>query len=222
MDPDPPQAALGGQRYLAAPGADLPQQPGRQQPGVVYAAPEGLQIRDLTLDPYAQKLYWLDPTTEGRLDLLGRRRRWSSGRAESLPGSDARGLIVRPYENALYYVRWQRPGARRAGRQQRDKPGRSEPPPYTGLRLPVEPTVFAPTYIIRPSGNLAFVIATPFAAPALRGERQPRAQQQRGHGHGDRRGQHDRRALHHRRERCRRTSTTTRSACPTASSSTSP
>jgi hypothetical protein len=31
-------------------------------PEVVYGAPEGMQIRALTLDPYNQKLYWLDPT----------------------------------------------------------------------------------------------------------------------------------------------------------------
>ena len=32
---------------------------------MVYAAPDGRQIRTLALDPYSQKLYWLDASNEG-------------------------------------------------------------------------------------------------------------------------------------------------------------
>ena len=132
---------------------------------VVYSAPEGKQMRALALDPYSQKLYWLDPTTDyGTLF-------WADadgGRLATLAswlGSDARGLVVRPAEDALYYVS--------NSDLVRAKLDGSDPTvladlnqrAYTGLRLPVAPTTFAPTYIVRPSGNLAFVIATPFATP---------------------------------------------------------
>jgi hypothetical protein len=134
-------------------------------PEVVYGAPEGTQIRELALDPYAQKLYWLDPTSAGGTlfwaDADGNR---PVELATGL-GNDARGLIVRPFENALYYVR-------DSGLMRAELDGSNEEyvanlsqRPYTGLYLPVNPTSFGPTYINRPTGNLAFVIAAPFAAP---------------------------------------------------------
>ena len=131
----------------------------------VYAAPEGTQIRELALDPYAQKLYWLDPATDdGTLF-------WADadgGRLAALAtglGGEAHGLVVRPEQNALYYVanqtlyRSELNGANEqwlADLSQR---------PYTGLMLPANPTTFALTSIMPPSGNLAFVIGTPLAAP---------------------------------------------------------
>jgi hypothetical protein len=134
-------------------------------PEVVYGAPEGMQIRALTIDPYNQKLYWLDPTTAGGAlywaDADGNRL---AQLAANL-GSDARGLIVRPYEDALYYVR--------GNNLVQAKLDGSNPTvladlslrPYTGLYLPVSTTSFGPTYINRPTGNLAFVTAAPFAPP---------------------------------------------------------
>ena len=120
---------------------------------MVYAAPEGMQIRELALDPYSQKLYWLDPTTEGGALF------WADadgGRLAALAtnlGSDARGLVVRPFEDALYYV---------SGNDLvRAKLDGSNPTvladlsqrPYTGLYLPVSSTSFGPTYINRPHGQ---------------------------------------------------------------------
>ncbi len=61
---------------------------------VIYTAAAGAQIRDLTLDPYAQKLYWLDGVTnEGTLF----RSDSEGGHLVALDmyiGSDARGLVV--------------------------------------------------------------------------------------------------------------------------------
>ncbi len=132
---------------------------------VVYAAPEGMQVRELAIDPYSQKLYWLDPTAEdGALF-------WADsdgGRLAALAtglGGDARGLVVRPFEDALYYVsgtdlmRAELDGSNPT--QLADLSQR----PYTGLRLPVSPTTFTSTWLNRPQGNLAFVMGTPFAAP---------------------------------------------------------
>ncbi|MFZ2358812.1 MAG: LamG-like jellyroll fold domain-containing protein, partial [Anaerolineae bacterium] len=132
---------------------------------VVYAAPEGTPIRELSLDPYSQKLYWLDPTfDDGALF-------WADsdgGRLAALAtdlGREARGLVVRPYENALYYVSYSsliRSGLDGSNANTlADLSQRA----YTGLMLPVNPVSFSPTWINRPQGNLAFVIAAPFGAP---------------------------------------------------------
>ena len=132
---------------------------------VLYGAPEGRQVRALALDPYTQKLYWLDPTLDGGALM------WADadgGRPAALAtslGGEARGLVVRPYENALYYV-----SGNNLVRAGLDGSGPTvladlSQRPYTGLYLPVNPNSFARTYIVRPSGNLAFVMATPFGAP---------------------------------------------------------
>ncbi|MCB0125995.1 MAG: hypothetical protein KDE58_27250, partial [Caldilineaceae bacterium] len=72
---------------------------------LLYTAPEGAQIRYLALDPYAQKLYWIDPAAEDGGTLF-----WADadgGRLAVLNpylNRNAAGLVVRPQENALYYV----------------------------------------------------------------------------------------------------------------------
>ena len=58
---------------------------------------------DLALDAYAQKLYWIDPSQYGTLF-------WSDADgARPLVlntglGANARGLVVQPAENTIYYV----------------------------------------------------------------------------------------------------------------------
>ncbi len=132
---------------------------------VVYAAPEGAQIRELALNPYSQKLYWLDPTMEGG-SLL-----WADSdgnRVATLAtglGSIARGLIVRPFEDALYYVSGNSLVRARLDGANAESLADLSQRAYTGLMLPVNAVSFSPTYIVRPAGNLAFVIASPFGAP---------------------------------------------------------
>ncbi|MCB0109810.1 MAG: hypothetical protein KDE53_28000, partial [Caldilineaceae bacterium] len=133
---------------------------------LLYTAPEGAQIRYLALDPYAQKLYWIDPAAEDGGTLF-----WADadgGRLAVLNpylNRNAAGLVVRPQENALYYVTG-------AELYRAELNGANEtflaalyPEPYTGLALPANPTAFQQTFIQPPTGNLAFVIGTPFAAP---------------------------------------------------------
>jgi len=131
----------------------------------IYAGPEGRQVRNLTLDPYTQKLYWLDPAFDNGALF------WANADGSGVVplatglGGEVRGLVVRPYENAIYYVNGD-------NLVQAELNG-SNPTPladlsqraYTGLALPAWPTSFSPTFIVRPSGNLAFVMATPLAAP---------------------------------------------------------
>ena len=68
---------------------------------LVRAAVPGEQVRDLALDPWAQKLYWLDP---GR-QVLVRANTDGSAATTLISGlaPSARGLAVRPLENELYY-----------------------------------------------------------------------------------------------------------------------
>ena len=81
----------------------------------VYAAPEGRQIRELTVDPFAQTLYWRDPTQNRLLrtaaDGSGARRRpRHGGRCPGLCGAPAAGrTLLHSRQPAL---------ARPAGRQQ--------------------------------------------------------------------------------------------------------
>ena len=132
---------------------------------MVYAAPEGAQIRELALNPYSQKLYWLDPTIGGG-SLL-----WADAdgnRVATLAtglGSVARGLIVRPFEDALYYVSDVSLTRARLDGSNAENLADLSQRAYTGLMLPVNAVSFSPTYIFRPAGNLAFVIAAPFGAP---------------------------------------------------------
>ena len=132
---------------------------------VVYAAPEGAQIRELALNPYSQKLYWLDPTMDGG-SLL-----WADSdgnRVATLAtglGSVARGLIVRPFEDALYYVSGASLMRAQLDGSNEESLADLSQRAYTGLMLPVNAASFSPTYIVRPAGNLAFVIAAPFGAP---------------------------------------------------------
>lgn len=69
---------------------------------LVRAAVSGEQVRDLALDPWAQKLYWLDP---GRQALVQAHIDGSAA-ATLITGLDpsARGLALRPLENELYYA----------------------------------------------------------------------------------------------------------------------
>ncbi|MBK9049487.1 MAG: hypothetical protein IPL78_00800 [Chloroflexi bacterium] len=69
---------------------------------VVYAAPPGREIHDLAVDPYHQKLYWIDPT---QLQLM-----WADSDGSDVESvavsltSPTRGVIVRPLNNELYYT----------------------------------------------------------------------------------------------------------------------
>jgi hypothetical protein len=129
---------------------------------VVHTAAAGAQIRALALNPYTQKLYWLDRTVDNGTLF------WADtdgGRLAALSTGKDGGLIVRPAENALYYVA--------SGALYRSEMNGSNEEhlvglnrgPYTGLALPANPTGFTPTSIVPPTGNLAYVIAAPFATP---------------------------------------------------------
>lgn len=132
---------------------------------IVYAAPEGRPIRYLTLDPYAQKLYWLDPAAEGGTlfwaDANGARPLALSTNL----GADARGLIVQPAENALYLVSYKELVRMALDGNNWSTIADLSQRTYDGLRLPVSDTTFSPTLINPPGGNLAYVIGTAFATP---------------------------------------------------------
>jgi hypothetical protein len=131
---------------------------------IIYAAPAGAEVRYLALDAYAQKLYWIDPSQNGTLF-------WSDAdgaRPAALLtdlGADARGLVVQPAENAIFYVsdnalvRAELDGSNPT--TVADLSRRT----YDGLRLPVSDTTFERVLVSRPEGNLAFVIGTAFATP---------------------------------------------------------
>ncbi len=133
---------------------------------IVYTAPAGTPIRYLTLDPYAQQLYWIEPTTAGGALV------WADADgARPLTlltdlGADVRGLLVRPAENALYLVSYNELARTELDGNNWTTVADLSRRTYDGLRLPVSDTVFSPTLINRPGGNLAYVIGTTFATPS--------------------------------------------------------
>lgn len=133
---------------------------------IVYNAPAGTPIRNLTLDPYAQKLYWIEPTTAGGAIV------WADAdgaRPVTLLnnlGADVRGLLVRPAENALYFVSYDELARTELNGSNWVTVADLSQRTYDGLRLPVSDTTFSPTLINRPGGNLAYVIGTVFATPS--------------------------------------------------------
>lgn len=129
---------------------------------VAYTAPAGADIRNLALDPYAQKLYWLDPTYEGGALF------WADsdgGRVEALLtnlGSTTRGLVVQPFQNTLYLTSYE-------DLLRTDLDGTNETAVtwlghqrYYGVSNR-NPLAFPLIYINPPQSNLAFGISTPFA-----------------------------------------------------------
>ena len=67
----------------------------------IRAAVAGQEIRDLALDPYAARLYWIDPTQTS----LFRAGADGLGATAIITGLDAgaRGIAVRPLQGALFY-----------------------------------------------------------------------------------------------------------------------
>lgn len=133
----------------------------------VYVAPEGALIRDLNLDPYAQKLYWLDGAT-GYGTLF-----WADSDGGNLAaldtnlGTDARGVVVLPQQNTLYYAKWES-----LWQAELDGTNATEVvwlgnQRYYGVSN-LDPLVFPYHFINPPQSNLAFGLSTAFeASPCL-------------------------------------------------------
>ncbi len=131
----------------------------------IYAAPVGQQIRYLAINPYSQKLYWIDPTYNGGALF------WADsdgGRVavlhESL-GKDARGIVVSPQQNALYFTQ-------ETSVVRTDLDGGNlqlltnlNGARYTGVSN-LDPTVFPWIFISPPLSNLTLAMGTAFAPPA--------------------------------------------------------
>ena len=127
----------------------------------VYAAPLGRQIRELALNPFGRKFYWRDPS-QNRLvwmDMDG------SGNPDVLATVDsgARGFVVRPLQNELYYS--DRNALRRSALDG------SAPQviaqfggEYNGVSN-VDANVFYPTTLTPPHFNMALGYSQPFAQP---------------------------------------------------------
>jgi hypothetical protein len=133
---------------------------------IIYTAPAGADIRDLALDPYAQKLYWLDPTQQGGALF------WADsdgGRVETLRSwlGSARGLVVQPLQNSLYYTSYD-------DLMRADLDGTNETSitslahrRYYGVSNR-DPLVFPYVFINPPQSNLALGMSAPFApSPCL-------------------------------------------------------
>ncbi|MFN8445402.1 MAG: LamG-like jellyroll fold domain-containing protein, partial [Caldilineaceae bacterium] len=131
----------------------------------VYAAQPGSLIRYLALDPYAQKIYWIDPTVDGGTLFWANADGTQVLALTSFLGVDARGLIVQPFENAVYYVSYDNLIRTDLDGNNASYPANLSRRTYDGLRLPINPTVFAPAILERPEGNIVLMTGTPFAAP---------------------------------------------------------
>ncbi|NUM43532.1 MAG: hypothetical protein HUU38_02415 [Anaerolineales bacterium] len=133
----------------------------------MYVAPEGALIRDLNLDPYGQKFYWLDgATNDGTLY----RADSDGGNLTELDiymGSDARGVVVLPQQNTIYYTKWES-----LWQAELDGANATEVVwlgnhRYYGVSN-LNPLVFPFHYINPPQSNLAFGLSTSFApSPCL-------------------------------------------------------
>ena len=123
----------------------------------------GRQIRYLAIDPYSQKLYWLDASNEGGSLFWADSDGGRVAVLHSYLGQRARGLVVRPLQNALYFstdsalVRTELDGANwetlvwySAGQR------------YTGVSN-LNPSVFPWAFINAPQSNLVLAYGGPFA-----------------------------------------------------------
>ena len=131
----------------------------------IYSAPVGQQIRYLAINPYSQKLYWIDPTYNGGALF------WADndgGRVAVLHenlGTNARGIVVSPQQNALYFtqgtavVRSDLDGSNLQALT--DLSGYR----YTGVSN-LDPTIFPWLSISPPFSNLTLAMGTPFTPPA--------------------------------------------------------
>ncbi|MBI1298362.1 hypothetical protein GC175_25795, partial [bacterium] len=127
---------------------------------VVYAAPPGRQIRELTVDSFAQTLYWRDPT---RNRLLRAPADGSGSVTEIAAVSGARGFVVQPLSDELYFVAGNR--LWRADRDGNDAESLARlSGAYNGVSN-LDPGIFYPTTITPPESNLALVYGVPFAQP---------------------------------------------------------
>ena len=127
----------------------------------VYAAPEGRQIRDLTVDPFAQTLYWRDPTQNRLLQTAAD----GSGAVVTVANvGDARAVswCARCKTNCTT-----RPTASSGA------PARDGSSPVALARLDGayngvsnrDTNVFYPTIITPPGSNLALAFSAPFVTP---------------------------------------------------------
>ncbi|MEZ4834199.1 MAG: hypothetical protein R2873_19815 [Caldilineaceae bacterium] len=129
---------------------------------VIYAAPEGRQIRDLTVDSFAQTVYWRDPTQ----NRLMRAPADGSGDVTEIAAvTGGRGFAVQPLSDELYFVADSR-------LWQSDRDGNN---PVSVARLDgeyngvsnLDPNVFYPTTITPPGSNLALAFSVPYEQPCV-------------------------------------------------------
>ncbi|MBI1293407.1 hypothetical protein GC175_00430, partial [bacterium] len=132
---------------------------------IVYTAQPGSQIRYLALDPYAQKLYWIDPTLGGSTLFWANADGTGVDPLISNMGTSARGLIVQPFENALYLIAYGGVLRTELNGSNQNNLGSLSRTTYEGLRLPVQPEVFAPSILERPEGNIVLMTGTALAPP---------------------------------------------------------
>ncbi len=131
---------------------------------VIYAAPDGQQLRYLSLNPYSQKLYWIDPDyNDGTLF-------WADsdgGRVAALHeylGGDARGIVVRPGEGSLYFTQgdW-------IVRSDLDGSNLTQLAEFSGYRYPSVSnrfsTSFLSQFVTLPESNLVLSFASAFPPP---------------------------------------------------------
>ncbi|MBK8432212.1 MAG: hypothetical protein IPL28_13355 [Chloroflexi bacterium] len=128
---------------------------------VIYVAQEGRTIQDLAIDPFGQKLYWLD-TAGNRLMWANSDGSNAAPLVEALT-SPVRGLVVRPLANELYYT-----SGTRLLRAELDGSNPTEiqrlEGSYNGVSN-LDPGVFFLTGFDVPSSNLALGLSQPFAQP---------------------------------------------------------
>ncbi|MBK9049484.1 MAG: hypothetical protein IPL78_00785 [Chloroflexi bacterium] len=127
----------------------------------LYTATSGNQVVDLALDPYSQKLYWLDPNQQ----TLFRANSDGTGITAIVTGlaAGARGVALQPLDNALYYsnctdmmpgaVGWFKPAA--IASLSGTYLGPSNLNPGTYLNTPIG----------TPGSSLAFGYNTPIVSP---------------------------------------------------------
>ena len=133
----------------------------------IYTAPEGALIRDLALDPYAQKLYWLDGATgDGTLY-------WADSDGGNLAaldtglGASARGVVVLPQQNTIFYSKWESLWQAELDGGNAAEVGWLGAQRYYGVSN-LDPLLFPNHTLYPPHSNLAYGLSAAFApSPCL-------------------------------------------------------
>ncbi|MEZ4767996.1 MAG: LamG-like jellyroll fold domain-containing protein [Caldilineales bacterium] len=135
---------------------------------IAYSAPAGRLINYLAIDPYAQKLYWIDSAYNGGALF------WADSDGQNVAvlheylGANARGTVVVPQQNSIYFTSGNAIARSDLNGDNYEELAWLDGQRYTGVSN-LDPTAFPWLFFNHPDSNLVLAFGAPFAPPACTG-----------------------------------------------------